>query len=138
MDPAFLGVFLPVVLGFALCANWGKKERAVTVEVGGELGITKRNHKFQKLVEKAWEGANTLFDLFEQACKMHPKQNFLGTRKLIKKELGPSNDGRTFEKLTLGSYVWISYEEAYEQVCRFASGIVALGHQTRGEVRYLL
>ncbi|KAH7283970.1 hypothetical protein KP509_34G033300 [Ceratopteris richardii] len=63
---------------------------------------------------------------------MHPKQKFLGTRKLIKKELEPSSDGRTFEKLTLGSYVWISYEEAYEQVCRFASGIVALGHQ-KGE-----
>lgn len=132
MGPVFVGILLPVVLGFVMKARSGKKERGVTVEVGGEPGLTKRNHKFENLVETPWEGANTLADLFEQACKMHPAQKLLGTRELIKKELEPSSDGRSFEKMTLGSYMWLSYEEAFKQACNFASGIVALGHQ-KGE-----
>ncbi|MCO5592620.1 hypothetical protein L7F22_046623 [Adiantum nelumboides] len=130
MGPVFLGILLPVVLGFVMKARSGKKERGITVEVGGELGLTKRNHRFEQLVDTPWEGATTLADVFEQACKMHPAQKLLGTRELLKKEQEPSSDGRSFEKFTFGSYGWLSYEEAFKQACNFASGIVALGHQS--------
>lgn len=132
MGPVIVGILLPVVLGFVMKARSGKKERAVTVEVGGEPGLTKRNYRFEKLVETPWDGADTLAALFEQACKMHASQKLLGTRCIIKKELEPSSDGRSFEKLTLGNYAWLSYSDAFEQSCNFASGIVALGHQ-KGE-----
>ncbi|MCO5553359.1 hypothetical protein L7F22_006880 [Adiantum nelumboides] len=130
MGPVFFGILLPVVLGFIMKARSGKKERGITVEVSGEPGLTKRNHRFEQLVDTPWEGANTLADVFEQACKMHPAQKLLGTRELLKKEQEASSDGRSFEKLTFGSYGWLSYEEAFEQACNFASGIVALGHQS--------
>ncbi|KAH7332273.1 hypothetical protein KP509_20G079200 [Ceratopteris richardii] len=132
MAPVFLGILLPVALGLVMKSRSDNKKRGVLVEAGGEPGITMRNQRFLKLLETPWEGANTLADLFEQACKMHATQKFLGTRELLKKELEPTSDGRTFEKVTLGRYVWLSYGEAFEQACYFASGIVALGHQ-KGE-----
>lgn len=59
-------------------------------------------------------------------------KKFLGTRQLIKKEFESSGDGRSFEKLTLGKYVWITYSQALTRVENFASGLVALGHK-KGE-----
>ena len=134
MGPILIGVLLPVVLGFVvkIQSGKGKKERGVTVDVGGEPGLAKRNHRFENLVEVPWEGATTLAALFEQACKMHASQQLLGTREHIHKEIEMSVDGKPFEKLTLGKYVWISYSEAFDRACNFASGIVALGHG-RGE-----
>jgi long-chain acyl-CoA synthetase len=108
------------------------KERGVTVEVGGEHGITKRHHCFSKLPETIWEGVFTMAALFEQACEKYKGRPALGTRKFIAKESEITADGRTFEKLTLGSYEWISFEEAFERACNFASGLAALGH-AKGE-----
>ena len=134
MGPIFIGILLPVVLGFVVKNRSGKgqKERGITVDVGGEPGIAKRNHKFEKLVEVPWEGATTLATLFEQACKMHSSHQLLGTREHIRKEIEMSADGKPFEKLTLGNYAWISYGEAFDRACNFASGIVTLGH-AKGE-----
>lgn len=122
------------MLGLVLKSRSGKnaKARGVTVDVGGEPGLAKRNYRFETLVETPWDSATTLAALFEQACMMHTSQRLLGTRELIKKELEASSDGKSFEKLTLGSYVWMSYGEAFQRACNFASGIVALGHQ-KGE-----
>ncbi|KAI5083118.1 hypothetical protein GOP47_0002861 [Adiantum capillus-veneris] len=132
MGTLFVSILLPVILAFILKALLHKKERGATVKVGGEPGLTKRNHRFEKLVERPWEGATTVAHVFEQACKMHGPEKFLGTRRLIKRELEPASDGRSFEKLTLGSYEWLSFAEAFEQACNFASGLVALGHR-KGE-----
>lgn len=135
MGAIIVGILLPVVLGFVLKSRSAKKvkERGITVvDVGGEPGLTKRNHRFLKLVETPWDSATTLAALFEQACKMHAFQNLFGTRQLIKKETEVSGDGKAFEKLTLGSYVWTTYASAFDRACKFSSGLVALGHQ-KGE-----
>ncbi|KAI5063158.1 hypothetical protein GOP47_0021705 [Adiantum capillus-veneris] len=105
------------------------KERGVTVEAGGDPGVTKRNHRFPTLLETPWEGAVTLAALFEQACGKHSARPALGTRQFIKKEAEISADGKSFEKLTLGKYEWISFKDAFEQASSFASGLVAIGHE---------
>ena len=107
-------------------------ERGVAVEVGGEPGLTKRNHRYPKLLETPWEGVVTLAALFEQVCERHKARPAFGTRKLVKKEAEVAADGRSFDKLTLGSYEWITFEEAFKQASDFASGLVALGH-AKGE-----
>lgn len=43
-----------------------------------------------------------------------------------------SADGRSFEKLHLGEYEWLTYGKTLEAVCSFASGLAQLGHK-RGE-----
>jgi long-chain acyl-CoA synthetase len=108
------------------------KQRAVTCDVGGEPGLAKRNHRFLSLVETPWEGASTLAFLFEQACHQYPGNHFLGARELIKQETEVSKDGKSFEKLTLGKYNWVTYGQALQRVTNFASGLVAIGHQ-KGE-----
>lgn len=82
------------------------------------------------MVEVPWEGATTLAALFEQSCKRHSRQNFLGTRKVVDKEFVTASDGKKFEKLHLGEYEWMTYGEAFDHACNFASGLVRIGHNT--------
>lgn len=109
-------------------------QQATTVErnVGGEAGLTKRNGRFEELLEMPWEGADTLAALFEQACARHSGNRFLGARVLVKRETEVGDDGRRFEKVTLGHYEWITYAQAFLRASDFSSGLVALGHG-RGE-----
>lgn len=125
-----IGLLVPFLL--SLVISKGKKKgkvRAVTCEVGGEPGLTKRNQRFLSLVETPWEGADTLAVLFEQACHQYAENKFLGTRKLIKKETETGRDGRKFEKITYGKYTWLTYGDALPRVENLASGLVALGHK---------
>ncbi|MBA0691929.1 hypothetical protein Goari_009530, partial [Gossypium aridum] len=80
----------------------------------------------------AWEGLSTLAELFEQSCKQNSNKSLLGTRKRISSEVEVTEDGRSFEKLHYGEYVWLTYAETFAAVCYFASGLVQLGHK-KGE-----
>ena len=128
-----VGLLVPFLLSLVISKGKKKeKTRAVTCEVGGEPGLTKRNQRFLSLVETPWEGADTLAVLFEQACRQYADNKFLGTRELIKSETETSSDGRTFEKVTYGKYNWLTYGQALPQVEDLSSGLVALGHK-KGE-----
>ncbi|KAJ7515066.1 hypothetical protein O6H91_23G069800 [Diphasiastrum complanatum] len=134
MSAFFIGIIVPIIISFTFRNKFGKKvkERGVTVVVGGEPGIAKRNHRYLSLVETASEGATTLATLFEDSCSQNSLQPFLGTRELIHTETEVTKDGRTFEKVTLGNYVWTTYREAFQEVLSFASGLAAIGHK-KGE-----
>ncbi|KAJ4975458.1 hypothetical protein NE237_000564 [Protea cynaroides] len=123
-----IGLLIPILLSLALVGKRKSKQRGVLVEVGGETGITMRNARFSELVEVPWEGATTMAALFEQSCRKNARGQFLGSRKLIAKEETTANDGRKFEKFHLGAYEWITYGEAFDRACNFASGLVKLGH----------
>lgn len=131
---AFLvGLLVPVFLSYLLSKREKKiKRRAVTVNAGGEKGLTKRNARFENLVETPWDGADTLADLFEQACMQYSGNRFLGARSLLHQEMELSDNGRAFEKVTMGNYVWTTYGQALLRANDFASGLVALGH-AKGE-----
>lgn len=131
----FFVVLVPVVVTTYLLGERRRRvrEQAATVQgVGGEDGLTKRNARYQDLVEEPWEGADTLAVLFEQACARHSGNRFLGTRVLLKRDTEVAADGRKFEKVTLGHYEWTTYAQAFLRASDFASGLVALGH-ARGE-----
>lgn len=125
-----LGAIL-FALVLPLCLLGGKKkakQRGSQADAGGEPGFTLRNAKFTELVRVPWEGAESMSALFEQSCRMHANQRFLGTRKFIAKQVVTAKDGRKFEKLHLGDYEWKSYAQAFVSVSNFASGLVKLGH----------
>lgn len=134
MSPYLIGVVLPFLFSFVLRnknKNNGKK-RGLPVEVGGEPGYAIRNRRFTSPVETAWEGVSTLAQLFEDSCNKNRANKLLGTRELIEREVQKSEDGRSFEKLHLGLYEWLSYGQAFEIVNNLSSGLVKLGHQ-KGE-----
>lgn len=131
MGPYFVGVIIPLLFTFLVRGTKKGKKRGLPVDVSGDPGYAIRNYRFTSPVESAWEGVTTLAELFEQSCKKHSNKRLLGTRKLIAREMEIS-DGKSFEKLHLGDYEWLSYGQVFEAVCNFASGLVQLGHQ-KGE-----
>ncbi|XP_057796690.1 long chain acyl-CoA synthetase 8 [Salvia miltiorrhiza] len=125
---AIVAIVIPILLSVVLGGRRKLKQRAVPVEVGGEAGFAMRNVRSLKLVEVPWEGATTVAALFEQSCKKYSRQKLLGTRKIIGKDTVTASDGRKFEKLHLGEYQWETYQQIFDRVCNFASGIIKLGH----------
>ncbi|XP_031274479.1 long chain acyl-CoA synthetase 8 [Pistacia vera] len=125
---AVVAILVPVLLSKMLMGKKKEKQRGVPVEVGGEAGYAIRNKQVSELVEVPWKGASTMAALFEQSCKKHSRDRFLGTRKVIDKEFVTASDGRKFEKLHLGDYEWQTYGEVFDRACHFASGLVNLGH----------
>ncbi|KAL3513618.1 hypothetical protein ACH5RR_026335 [Cinchona calisaya] len=134
MGAYIVGVLVPLVITLLFRSSKNGKKRGVPVVVGGEPGYAIRNSRFESPVETAWEGITTLAELFEQACKQHFDKRLLGTRKLISREIETSEDGRSFEKLHLGDYEWLTYGQAFEAVCNFASGLAQLGHRREERV----
>lgn len=123
-----VSIAIPILLSIMLLGKKKVKQRGVPVQVGGEAGYAIRNSRLRELVEVPRKDATTMAALFEQSCKKHAQKRFLGTRKLISKEIVTAGDGRKFEKLHLGDYEWITYREALDRACNFASGLVRLGH----------
>ncbi|KAK6277335.1 hypothetical protein POUND7_017658 [Theobroma cacao] len=134
MSAYIVGALVPIVFTLLLRSSKNVKKRGVPVDVGGEPGYAIRNSRFPSPVETAWEGISTLAELFEQACKQHHDKRLLGTRKLISREVQVTEDGRSFEKVHLGDYEWLTYGKAFEAVCNFASGLVQLGHKKEERV----
>ncbi|KAL3840001.1 hypothetical protein ACJIZ3_024592 [Penstemon smallii] len=131
MGPLYVGLIIPIVVTIFVRRTKKDKKRGLPVDVGGEPGYALRNYQFASLVETAWEGVTTLAELFEQSCKKSSDKRLLGTRKIIASEMETSN-GKSFEKLHLGDYEWLTYGQVFESVCNFASGLVQIGHQ-KGE-----
>lgn len=132
MSAYIVGVLVPLVFTLILRNSKKEKKRGLPVDVGGEPGYAIRNRRFTDPVTTAWEGISTLAELFGQACLQHPNKPLLGTRKLISRETEVNADGRSFEKLHLGEYEWLTYRKTFEAVCCFSSGLAHLGHK-RGE-----
>ncbi|CAH2067744.1 unnamed protein product [Thlaspi arvense] len=135
MIPYAAGVIVPLALTLLVRNSKKEKKRGVVVDdVGGEPGHTIRNHRFTDPVSSHWVDISTLPELFEVSCKVHSDRFFLGTRKLISREMETSEDGKTFEKLHLGDYEWMTFGKTLEAVCNFASGLVQIGHESEERV----
>lgn len=131
MGPYYVGAVIPIMLTLLVRSTKKEKKRGLPADVGGESGYAIRNYRFTSPIESAWDGITTLAELFEQSCHKYSNRRLLGTRKLIARSVEISG-GKSFEKLHLGEYEWISYGQAFESVCHFSSGLVQLGHQ-KGE-----
>lgn len=135
MIPYAAGVIVPLALTLLVRNAKKDKKRGVVVDdVGGEPGHTVRNHRFKDPVSSHWEDISTLPELFEISCKSHSERFFLGTRRLIAREVETSEDGKVFEKLHLGDYEWKTFGQTLEAVCSFASGLVQIGHKSEERV----
>ena len=122
-------LFLPCSDSFF---NPDDKLYGVPVSLPGP-GITYRNRRFLTLLDTPFAGANTIPAMFDISAKANAKRRFLGTRKLVAREMEvDKKTGREFEKLTMGEYSWESYERVHERACAFGAGLLAAGHN-KGE-----
>lgn len=129
MSAYIAGILVPLVFTLFFRNTNNTKKRGVPVDVGGEPGYSIRDPRFISPVKSHWDGISTLAELFEQSCKLFRDKRLFGTRKLISRETEVAGDGRSFEKLHLGNYEWLTYGKAFESVCNFASGLSQLGHK---------
>lgn len=127
MNAYVIGLVVPLVILLFRNSN-NRKRRGLPADVAGDSGFAVRNHRSESPISSAWEGVTTLVELFENACREHHDKVLLGTRELICREIETSKDGRTFEKLHLGEYQWVTYGKVFESVSSFASGLAKLGH----------
>ncbi|KAL7825063.1 hypothetical protein AOLI_G00322700 [Acnodon oligacanthus] len=74
-------------------------------------------------------GVNTLDRVFEISAQRFSKQDFLGTRQVLREEEERQENGRVFKKVILGEYQWLSYGQAYRAARDFGSGLLALGQK---------
>ncbi|KAK7373153.1 hypothetical protein VNO80_06551 [Phaseolus coccineus] len=128
MNPYIFGVILPLLVTLLVRNKNPRKRRGVPLQTGDKAGLTIRNSRFESPVQSAWEGVATLAELFEEACKTHAERVLLGTRVVLAREMESGHDGRSFEKLHLGDYGWLSYATVFDVVSSFASGLAFLGH----------
>ncbi|KAG5019055.1 hypothetical protein JHK87_014910 [Glycine soja] len=133
MNAYIIGLVVPLLV-LLYRSRSSNKRRGIPAEAGGEPGLALRNHRFDSPLSSAWEGVATLAELFERACREHQERVLLGTRALIAREMEISPDGRTFEKLDLGDYQWLTYGKVFESVSSFASGLASLGHRREERV----
>ena len=135
MVPTYVvGALVPLVLTLLLQKSKKEKKRGLIVDVGEEPGYAIRSHHCDSPVESAWEGISTLAELFEQSCGKFQNKCFLGTRALVAREVEVTKDGKSFEKLHLGDYEWLTFGKAFEVVCNFASGLSQIGHRKEERV----
>ncbi|KAK9758409.1 hypothetical protein RND81_01G227700 [Saponaria officinalis] len=128
MNSYVVGLLVPLVFSLILRNTKQARKRGLPVDVGGQTGHAIRNSRFTSPITTTWDGICTLAQLFAWACEKHSDKPLLGTRKLIAKEFQVAEDGRSFEKLHLGEYQWLSYAQTFQAVCHFASGLTLLGH----------
>ncbi|MED6138343.1 Long chain acyl-CoA synthetase 9, chloroplastic [Stylosanthes scabra] len=130
MKTVIIGFVFPLTLLAVRKRNRNRrhKRHGLPVDVGGDPGYVVRNARFESPVTSAWEGVTTLPELLEHSCKNHGDQIFLGSRELISRENVVAPDGRSFEKLHLGGYKWLTFRDAFEAVVRFSNGLAELGH----------
>jgi len=71
-------------------------------------------------------GAATVWEMADQAFNKYAKNNAVGMRKLISRDMVPSPDGKKqFEKLSFEpSYSWMSYAAFGDRVARLATAFV--------------
>ncbi|CAM8938551.1 unnamed protein product [Rhodiola kirilowii] len=126
MNPYFVGVVVPLIVSFLYRNSKSNKKQGLPADVGGESGYALRNFRSETPLVTAWEGVSTLAQLFEESCMKYPERRLIGTRKLISKET-EITDGRSFEKVHLGEYEWLTFQQTFEAVHNFSSGLAQLG-----------
>eukprot|EP00298_Acanthocystis_sp_HF-20_P004344 c14681_g1_i1.p1 GENE.c14681_g1_i1~~c14681_g1_i1.p1 ORF type:complete len:704 (-),score=325.39 c14681_g1_i1:119-2230(-) len=78
-----------------------------------------------KLVSKL-DNLDTLHAIVQNSISKFGPKNAVGKRELIKRDMieDPDNPGRKLEKLTLGEFKWLSYNQWGERMRNLGSGLV--------------
>ncbi|XP_078064966.1 long-chain-fatty-acid--CoA ligase 3a isoform X1 [Mustelus asterias] len=105
-----------------------------------------------RLLASLYPGADTLDKIFQYATDGFRHKNCLGTREILSEEDEIQPSGRVFkknssdetvkeedkfivaEKLILGNYKWLTYNEVYRRVAHFGSGLAMLGQRPKANI----
>eukprot|EP00088_Acartia_fossae_P000522 TRINITY_DN10218_c0_g1_i10.p1 TRINITY_DN10218_c0_g1~~TRINITY_DN10218_c0_g1_i10.p1 ORF type:complete len:712 (-),score=107.37 TRINITY_DN10218_c0_g1_i10:1218-3353(-) len=77
---------------------------------------------------------DTVTKAFDYSVRKHGAKQCLGTREVLAEEDEVQKNGKVFKKLSLGTYRWISYNEAHSISKEFGRGLRELGQQPRNPI----
>ena len=89
-----------------------------------ERGVLWKASRVGSFASTPEPGVNTIWDAITTAAKRYPAKRACGWRSVLTREMEPA-DGKSFEKLTLGPYEWLTYSELYAQIEAFGSALVS-------------
>ncbi|CAB3999809.1 long-chain-fatty-acid-- ligase 4-like, partial [Paramuricea clavata] len=89
---------------------------------------------YQNILRTPVNAVYTLDKLFRNTVSSHGSKKCLGTRELFSSENEMQANGRVFNKVVLGNYNWLSYNEVLTKVESFGCGLLALGQRTKQNV----
>lgn len=79
----------------------------------------------------------TLDQLLRKSIATYKDKKCFGYREVLGEENEPQPDGKTFKKIILGDYQWLSYDDANERIDNIAKGLMATGVKPRDLVLIL-
>lgn len=118
-----------------------KKKKAITLapkpylvkesseEVWFRREVSKENSVYREIIVD--NKVDTVTKAFNYSVKKHGARKCLGTREVLGEADEVQNNGKVFKKLSLGSYRWISYNEAHTISTDFGKGLRELGQLPR-------
>ncbi|XP_062843409.1 long-chain-fatty-acid--CoA ligase 3b [Trichomycterus rosablanca] len=122
--------FIPWYFLSGAGADQARAKRIKARSVSGQPAGPYRAINSQKqLVSQLHEGADSLDKVFEHAVRHFPQRDCLGTREVLSEEDEIQPNGKVFQKVILGDYNWLSYEETFQIAQRFGSGLASLGQK---------
>lgn len=104
------------------------RAKSVTGDPGGPYRATDNPGD---LTTSLFEDCETLDDLFLRAVQSYGPRDCLGTRELLNEEDEMQPNGKSFKKVIMGNYNWITFEEVYTKATNFGSGLLGIGQKPR-------
>uniref|UniRef100_A0A915JQK6 long-chain-fatty-acid--CoA ligase n=1 Tax=Romanomermis culicivorax TaxID=13658 RepID=A0A915JQK6_ROMCU len=84
-----------------------------------------------------FEGCNTMDKMWDRSVKLFTEFNSnlgMGSRSVISVDEEVQPNGRVFEKLNMGDYEWLNYEEVNELVLEIGTGLLKMNHSAKARL----
>ncbi|XP_028967127.1 long-chain-fatty-acid--CoA ligase 4 [Galendromus occidentalis] len=81
-----------------------------------------------------FEGITTVDQLTRRAVKRFSDKRCLGTRQVFREEIETQKNGKTFKKLDLGDYQWMTFKEMDDALERLGRGFMSMGVRPKQNV----
>ena len=101
-------------------------ENVDDVERGRGAVAVWRNADHEEFHVQPFAKCDTVYSTFEYAVKVNGNRPALGEREVEATTKEVASDGREVEKLKLGGYKWLTFNQAHARVKSIASGLVDL------------
>lgn len=81
-----------------------------------------------------FDGITTVDQLTRRAIKRFKDRRCLGTRQVIGEEDELQKDGKTFRKLDLGDYQWMTFQDLHDALERLGKAFLSMGIRPKQNV----
>ncbi|XP_043926225.1 long-chain-fatty-acid--CoA ligase 3 isoform X2 [Protopterus annectens] len=128
-------IFIPWYILSGAGQKLAKAHRVKAKPVNDDSGSPYRSVNSQHcLASVLYPGCDTLGKVFEYCRTKFKDNDCLGTRELLSEEDEVQTNGKVFKKVILGQYIWLSFEQVYQQALELGCGLARLGQKPKKNI----